>query len=67
MKIYINGDSFEIFEGAKVQDALNLFFNSLPDYDNIMISDITDSYGNLLMMDGTLLPGTEIFIDTKIS
>lgn len=66
MTIKINNETFEIFEGARVVDAINLYLNSNVLFQNHVATEVTDQYGNKLMDKGRLAPGSEIFIDTEI-
>ncbi len=56
MKIIVNQKELEIFEGAKVKDALRLYYvmgrQSIP----FPLPDVTDGCGNKVAHDGTLLP-----------
>lgn len=67
MTIIINNEKFDIFEGARVVDAINLYLNS-----NILLKDhvateVTDQYGHRLSDNGRLLPGAELIIDSELA
>jgi hypothetical protein len=67
MRVWINDQSFELFEGAKVQDALNKYLataDKLHDRDSYQVSD---NHGNLLMPDGSLSQDSKIYINIPIS
>ncbi len=67
MTIFINNEPYEIFEGARVVDAINLYFNSNPLLKNHVATEVTDAYGNRLMDNGRLLSGAEIIIDSELA
>ncbi len=67
MTIFINNEKYEIFDGARVVDAINIYLNS-----NILLRDhvateVTDQYGNRLMDKGRLLPDMELIIDSELA
>ncbi len=65
MTIFINNEPYEIFEGARVIDAINLYLSSNPYLKNHLATEVTDQYGNTLMDRGRLLPGAELIIDSE--
>lgn len=65
MTIFINNEPYEIFEGARVVDAINLYFSSNPFLKDHVATEVTDQYGNTLMDRGRLLPGAELIIDSE--
>lgn len=67
MRIWINDKSFELFEGAKVQDALNKYFSEVGKQHSHDTYQVIDSHGNLLMTDGSLLEGSKIYINIPIN
>ncbi|MGE5383461.1 MAG: hypothetical protein ACM3PX_08550 [Omnitrophica WOR_2 bacterium] len=67
MTIFINNEKFEIFDGARVIDAINLYLNSNPLLKDHVVTEVTDLFGNRLMDKGRLLPDTQIIIDSELS
>lgn len=67
MRIWINDKSFELFEGAKVQDALNKYFSELGNQGEHDSYQVIDNHGNLLMHDGSLSEGSKIYINIPIN
>lgn len=67
MTIYINNEKFEIFEGARVIDAINMYLNSNELLHDHVVTEVTDQYGNKLMDKGRLLPGAELIIDSELA
>ncbi len=67
MTIFINNEKFEIFEGARVIDAINLYLNSNELLHDHVVTEVTDQYGNNLMDKGRLLPGAELIIDSELA
>ncbi len=67
MIIYINNEKYEIFEGARVVDAINLYFSSNRSLHDHVATDVTDQYGNSLSDNGRLLPDSELIIDSELA
>ncbi len=67
MTIFINNEKFEIFEGARVIDAINMYLNSNELLHDHVVTEVTDHYGNRLMDKGRLLPGAELIIDSELA
>lgn len=67
MTIFINNEKYEIFEGARVVDAINLYFNSNSLLQDHVATEVTDQYGHRLSDNGRLLPGAEIIIDSELA
>jgi len=67
MTIIINNEKFEIFEGARVVDAINLYLNSNELLKDHVATEVTDQYGNRLNDRGRLLPGSELIIDSELA
>ncbi len=66
MTIYINNEKYEIFEGARVVDAINLYLNSSELLRDHVATEVTDQYGNKLMDKGRLLPDSVLIIDSEL-
>ena len=62
MKIRINGKTVELFDGARVMDALRKY--SRADLESIKNKNkkIVDSHGHRLELDGELSEGDEFYI-----
>jgi cephalosporin hydroxylase len=62
MNIQINNKSFQIFSGAKVIDAVRMYFTEIGE--NFEIDDIVveDKFGNKLEFDGRLRNNKSLFI-----
>jgi hypothetical protein len=67
MTIFINNEKYEIFDGARVIDAINLYLNSNTLLSDHVVTEITDQYGNRLMDKGRLLPDMELIIDSELA
>lgn len=67
MTIFINNEKYDIFEGARVIDAINLYLNSNTLLRDHVVTEVTDQYGNRLMDGGRLLPDTELIIDSELA
>lgn len=67
MTIFINNDKYEIFEGARVVDAINLYLNSNKLLKDHVATEVTDQYGHRLSDNGRLLPGAELIIDSELA
>lgn len=67
MTIYINNQKYEIFDGARVIDAINLYLNSNILLHDHVVTEVTDHYGNRLMDKGRLLPDMELIIDSELA
>ncbi len=65
MKININNIEFRIFEGAKVKDAIRLYYTQqgkqLPD----SMPVVKDAWGHQVGTDGSLLPNTKLYIQSE--
>ncbi|HOR60045.1 MAG TPA: hypothetical protein PLW77_09190 [Bacteroidales bacterium] len=62
MNIQINNKSFQIFSGAKVIDAVRMYFTEIGEnfeIDNIVVED---KFGNKLEFDGRLRNNKSLFI-----
>lgn len=66
MIIYINNQEYEIFEGARVVDAINMYLSSNELLNDHVATEVTDQYGNKLMDKGRLLPGAVLIIDSEL-
>jgi hypothetical protein len=64
MRVYINHTAFDIFEGAKVKDALTKFYSGKIPSSTVNLH-VVDSFGNKLMMNGSLEDGDEVFVNVK--
>lgn len=67
MTIFINNAKYEIFEGARVIDAINMYLHSNELLHDHVVTEVTDQYGNRLMDKGRLLPGSELIIDSELA
>lgn len=67
MTIFINNEKYDIFEGARVIDAINLYLNSNSLLRDHVVTEVTDQYGNRLMDKGRLLPDAELIIDSELA
>lgn len=67
MTIFINNEKYEIFEGARVIDAINLYLNSNIRLCDHVVTEVTDQYGNRLMDNGRLLPDAALIIDSELA
>ncbi|MCK9254366.1 MAG: hypothetical protein GX793_02090 [Bacteroidales bacterium] len=65
MKIQINGKSFQIFVGAKVIDAVRMYFAEIEEVFDIENIIVKDKYGNKLEFDGALNNNNSLFIKLK--
>lgn len=65
MNIFINNEKYEIFDGARVVDAIELYLNSNPLLKDHVVTEVTDQYGNRLGDKGRLLPDAELIIDSE--
>ena len=62
MKIFINDKAVEIFAGATVRDALNMFKRDLDGDRSIKMADIRDHRGNSLSPAGELSDDDRLYI-----
>ncbi len=62
MKITINNIELEIFDGAKVKDAVRLFYARQNKKNPAQMPEVRDAYGHRVGEGGTLLPDTKLFI-----
>lgn len=67
MTIFINNEKYEIFEGARVVDAINLYLSSNSFLHDHVVTDVTDQYGNRLSDNGRLSPDSELIIDSELA
>ena len=62
MKVFINNQEITVFNGARVLDALRVYYmqqeNRLP----CKMPTVTDSYGNSIAPDGALTEGNHLYI-----
>ncbi len=63
MKVIVNNEELNIFEGAKVKDAIIMYFvqqgKDLP----MPIPTVKDAYGHKIGFYGSLLPNMVLYID----
>lgn len=62
MKIEVNNMEIEIFEGAKVKDALRNYYIRQGKAIPKILPKVKDKYGNFVGKDGALLPNTSLYI-----
>lgn len=65
MKITVNDTELIIFEGAKVKDAVRLYYTQQDEHLPEPMPVVTDAFGHKIGIEGTLLPNTAIFIHKK--
>jgi len=67
MKIFVNDEKVEIFQGAKVLDVIRAYYaqhgQKLPG----KLPIVTDGYGNSIAPDGELSEGNQLYMKTKIN
>lgn len=62
MRVYVNDKPVEIFEGARICDALNKYFSERFRVFDRRLIRIFDSHGNIIFHDGSLSEYDRIFI-----
>jgi sulfur carrier protein ThiS len=62
MKVYVNDNPVEIFEGARVCDALNKYSGEQSGVFNPGLIRISDYHGNIVFLDGSMSENDRIFI-----
>ncbi len=67
MTIIINNEKYEIFEGARVIDAINLYLNSNVLLKDHVVTEVTDQYGHRLSDNGRLSLNAQLIIDSEIA
>lgn len=67
MTIFINNEKYDIFEGARVIDAINLYLNSHTMLRDHVVTEVNDQYGNRLSDNGRLLPDAELIMDSELA
>ncbi|MDN4754473.1 hypothetical protein QYZ87_08050 [Porphyromonadaceae bacterium W3.11] len=60
MKVYVNDMVIEVFEGAKVIDALNIYASEMDIRLPHPIPKVEDQYGNEMALDGMLSDGVQL-------
>lgn len=65
MKIKVNNTAIEIFNGAKVKDAIRKYYALQDKKVSISSLVIRDSYGNRVGEEGSLLKGMHLTIEEK--
>ncbi len=62
MKITVNNVSLSIFEGAKVKDAMRMYYAKIGKHFPDKIPVVRDTFGHRLGLDGALLPDSVLYI-----
>lgn len=64
MKVFVNEVEIEIFNGARVIDAVNKFINLFELYEKMKKPIIVrDKWRNIIELDGSLREGSKIYLD----
>ncbi|MDR2065225.1 MAG: hypothetical protein LBP85_05920 [Prevotellaceae bacterium] len=62
MKIFINGNAMEIFDGATIESAIRKFDKNIPAEIKKGESEVCDRYGNHVSISGPLHENSQITI-----
>ncbi len=65
MKISINNTELSIFEGAKVKDAVRMYYAQQGEQLPKPMPVVKDAWGHQVGTDGSLLPNTKLYIQPK--
>lgn len=64
MKVFVNEVEIEIFNGARVIDAVNKFINLFELYEKMKKPIVVrDKWHNIIGLDGSLRDGSKIYLD----
>ncbi len=65
MKITVNNRELSIFEGAKVKDAIRSYYAQKGEQFPDSMPVVKDAWGHQVGKDGSLLPNTKLYIQSK--
>ncbi len=63
MKITVNNEEITIFVGAKVKDAIRMYYAKQGKMQPKNLTAVKDAYGHRVGYDGSLLPDSVLYIE----